>query len=202
MRLISYTPVIESNIEDFSDYSGSDVVVSTIHKAKGREFDDVYMLINCGYVQDDQLLRKYYVGMTRAKKRLFIHTNSPIFNQIPADSHSVDQQQYEMPKEVVLQMSHKDVNLNFFKSRKEKVLTLRGGSALKYANAYLYDETGYPIAMFSARMQQALSEWQAKGYEIESSKVRFIVAWKPKDSPKGEQETAVVLADLSLVRKE
>ena len=194
--------VFESNIEDFSDYSGSDVVVSTIHKAKGREFDDVYMLINCGYVQDDQLLRKYYVGMTRAKKRLFIHTNSPIFNQIPADRHSVDQQQYEMPKEVVLQMSHKDVNLNFFKSRKEKVLTLRGGSALKYANAYLYDETGYPIAMFSARMQQALSEWQAKGYEIESSKVRFIVAWKPKDSPKGEQETAVVLADLSLVRKE
>lgn len=99
-------------------------------------------------------------------------------------------------------MSHKDVNLNFFKSRKEKILALRGGSALKYADIYLYDATGYPIAMFSARMQQALSEWQAKGYEIESSKVRFIVAWKPKDSPKGEHESAVVLADLCLVRKE
>ncbi len=194
--------VFESNIEDFSDYSGSDVVVSTIHKAKGREFDDVYMLITGGYTHDDQLMRKYYVGMTRAKKRLFIHTNSPIFNQIQADRHFVDHQQYDMPKEIILQMSHKDVNLNFFKSRKEKILALRGGSALKYADIYLYDATGYPIAMFSARMQQALSEWQAKGYEIESSKVRFIVAWKPKDSPKGEHESAVVLADLCLVRKE
>jgi len=193
--------VFESNIEDFSDYSGSDVVVSTIHKAKGREFDDVYMLITGGYAHDDRLMRRYYVGMTRAKKRLFIHTDSPIFNQIQADRHFVDQQQYEMPRDVVLQMGHKDVNLNFFKSRKEKILALRGGSALGYANVYLHDATGYPVAMFSARMQQALSEWQAKGYEIKSGKVRFIVAWKPKDAPKGEQETAVVLADLCLVRK-
>ena len=192
--------VFESNIEDFSDYSGADVVVSTIHKAKGREFDDVYMLITGGYTPDDQLMRRYYVGMTRARKRLFIHTNSPIFNQIPADRHLVDQQQYEMPKEVILQMSHKDVNLNFFKQRKEKILALRGGTPLRCENVYLFDPTGYPVAMFSARMQQTISEWRAKGYEIESSKVRFIVAWKPKDSPKWEHETAVVLADLRLVK--
>ncbi|WP_288149133.1 UvrD-helicase domain-containing protein, partial [Bacteroides acidifaciens] len=35
--------VFESSVEDFCDVSGTDVVVSTIHKAKGREFDDVYM---------------------------------------------------------------------------------------------------------------------------------------------------------------
>lgn len=58
--------------------------------------------------------------------------------------------------------------------------------------------TGYPIAMLSARMQQKLSEWQEKGYEVQSAKVRFIVAWKPKDAPKEEKETAVVLADLVL----
>ncbi|MGM9777776.1 MAG: UvrD-helicase domain-containing protein, partial [Prevotella sp.] len=38
--------VFESSVEDFCDVSGTDVVVSTIHKAKGREFDDVYMLIS------------------------------------------------------------------------------------------------------------------------------------------------------------
>ena len=61
-------------MEDFCDVSGSDVVVSTIHKAKGREFDDVYMLISDGYLRDDHLMRRYYVGIIRAKKRLFIQT--------------------------------------------------------------------------------------------------------------------------------
>jgi hypothetical protein len=33
-------------VEDFCDVSGADVVVSTIHKAKGREFDDVGQCFN------------------------------------------------------------------------------------------------------------------------------------------------------------
>lgn len=191
--------VFESSIEDFSDYTGTDVIVSTVHKAKGREFDDVYMLISDGYTRDDQLIRRYYVGITRAKKRLFIHTNSSVFNRIQTDKHIVNQQQYDMPEEVVLQLTHKDVNLGFFKSRKKEVLALRGGSALTYADHYLHDSTtGYPVAMLSNRMQQTLIEWQEKGYEVQNAKVRFIVAWKPKDASKEEKETAVILADISL----
>lgn len=191
--------VFESSIEDFSDYSGTDVIVSTIHKAKGREFDDVYMLIADGYTRDEQLMRRYYVGMTRARKRLFIHTNSSVFDRIQTDKHIVNQKQYDMPEEVVLQMTHKDVNLGFFKSRKKEVLALRGGSALTFSDHCLHDSTtGYPVAMLSARMQQTLAEWQEKGYEVQNAKVRFIVAWKPKDAPKEEKETAVILADLVL----
>lgn len=191
--------VFESSIEDFSDYTGTDVIVSTVHKAKGREFDDVYMLISDGYTRDDQLIRRYYVGITRAKKRLFIHTNSSVFNRIQTDKHIVNQQQYDMPEEVVLQLTHKDVNLGFFRSRKKEVLALRGGSALTYADHYLHDSTtGYPVAMLSNRMQQTLIEWQDKGYEVQNCKVRFIVAWKPKDASKEEKETAVILADISL----
>ena len=55
--------VFESSVEDFCDVSGADVVVSTIHKAKGREFDDVYMLISDNYVKDAHLMRRYYVGI-------------------------------------------------------------------------------------------------------------------------------------------
>ena len=191
--------VFESSIEDFSDYSGTDVIVSTIHKAKGREFDDVYMLIVDGYIHDDQLMRKYYVSMTRAKKRLFIHTNSSVFDRLQVDKHFVCLQQYEMPEEVVLQMTHKDVNLGFFKSCKKEVLYLRGGSLLTYADHCLYDATtGHPVAIISARMQQILVEWYEKGYKVQSAKVRFVVAWKPKDAPKEESETAVILADLCL----
>ena len=54
------------------------------------------------------------------------------------------------------------------------------------------------MAKLSTRMQKTLSDWFAKGYQVKSSTVSFIVAWKSKDAPKEEPETAVLLADLSL----
>ncbi len=191
--------VFESSVEDFCDVSGADVVVSTIHKAKGREFDDVYMLISDNYVKDAHLMRRYYVGITRAKNRLFIHTNGDCFNHLSADRYFMDQRQYDMPEEIVLQLSHKDVNLGFFKERKQEVLALRGGDSLIYNDFFLYSSsTDKPIAKLSSRMQGTLSEWEQRGYKVQSASVRFVVAWKPKDAPKDETETAVLLADLRL----
>ena len=191
--------VFESSVEDFCDVSGADVVVSTIHKAKGREFDDVYMLISDNYVKDAHLMRRYYVGMTRAKNRLFIHTNGDCFNHLGADRYLMDQRQYDMPEEIVLQLSHKDVNLGFFKERKQEILALRGGDSLTYSNFFLYSSlSDKPIAKLSSKMQDTLSEWEQRGYKVKSASVRFVVAWKPKDAQKNEPETAVLLADLRL----
>ncbi|WP_302988854.1 RecQ family ATP-dependent DNA helicase [uncultured Muribaculum sp.] len=191
--------VFESSVEDFCDVSGADVVVSTIHKAKGREFDDVYMLISDNYVKDTHLMRRYYVGMTRAKNRLFIHTNGDCLNHLSANRYLMDQRQYDMPEEIVLQLSHKDVNLGFFKERKQEILALRGGDSLTYSNFFLYSSlTDKPIAKLSSKMQDTLSEWEQRGYKVKSASVRFVVAWKPKDAPKNEPETAVILADLML----
>ena len=156
--------VFESSVEDFCDISGTDVVVSTIHKAKGREFDNVYMLVSDNYVKDVHLMRRYYVGITRAKNRLFIHTNGDYFNRLSADRYFIDQQQYNMPEEIVLQLSHKDVNLGFFKERKQEVLALRGGDLLTYSDFFLYSSlTNKPIAKVSSKMQGTLSEWEKRG---------------------------------------
>lgn len=192
--------VFESSVEDFCDVSGSDVVVSTIHKAKGREFDDVYMLIADGYLKDDHLLRRYYVGITRAKNRLFVHTNGDFFAGLKADEYRVDPQEYAMPEEIVLQLSHKDVFLDFFKLKdlKRTVLSLKGGETLYYKDATLYDGKQRPVARLSQSMQKKLAEWKERGYEVKSASVRFVVAWKPKDAPKEEAETAVLLPDLVL----
>ena len=174
-------------------------MVSTIHKAKGREFDDVYMLISDNYVKDAHLMRRYYVGITRAKNRLFIHTNGDCFNHLSADRYLMDQRQYDMPEEIVLQLSHKDVNLGFFKERKQEILALRGGDSLTHSNFFLYSSlTDKPIAKLSSKMQDTLSEWEQRGYKVKSASVRFVVAWKPKDAQKNEPETAVLLADLML----
>ena len=191
--------VFESSVEDFCDISGADVVVSTIHKAKGREFDDVYMLISGNYKTDDDLLRLYYVGMTRAKHRLFVHTDGRYFDRLAVDRYVVDEREYAMPQEVVLQLSHKDVNLGFFKSRKRDVLALQAGDVLNYADTVLYDAASCrSVAKLSANMQDVLERWKGKGYEVQSASVRFVVAWKSKDAPKNETETAVLLADLVL----
>ena len=191
--------VFESSVEDFCDISGADVVVSTIHKAKGREFDDVYMLVSDDYIKDSHLMRRYYVGITRAKNRLFIHTNGDYFNHLSTDRYFIDQQQYDMPEEIVLQLSHKDVYLDFFKERKQEVMALRGGDSLIYSNFFLYSSlTDKPVAKLSSKMQGILSEWEERGYKVKSASVRFVMAWKPKDAEKNEPETAVLLADLGL----
>ena len=50
------------------------------------------------------------------------------------------------------------------------------------------------------QFQERLTEWQERGYQVKGAKVRFIVAWKPKDAPKTERETAVLLVDLAMSR--
>lgn len=194
--------LFESSVEDFCDVSGEDVVISTIHKAKGKEFDNVYMLIaDNNYLNDDCLKRRYYVGMTRAKNRLSIHTNGDYFEHLTADRHFTDQSEYAMPEEIILQLTHKDVYLDFFKEkeRKQEILALRSGDALLYKDSTLYDTlNNKPVVQLSQRMRKALSEWEERGYKVKSASVRFIVAWKPKDAPKEEPETAVLLADLLL----
>lgn len=191
--------VFESSLEDFCDLSGAEVVVSTIHKSKGREFDDVYMLIADNFQKDDRLMRRYYVGMTRARNRLFIHTDSDCFDHLCVDQYLTDSRQYAMPEEIILQLSHRDVFLGYFKDLKREVLAMRSGDMLKFKDFTLYDASGVkPVAKLSASMQAVLSEWKAKGYEVKSASVRFIVAWKPKDAPRNESETAVLLPDLVL----
>lgn len=193
--------IFESFIEDFYDTSASDIVVSTIHKAKGKEFDNVYMLISDKYPREPYLMRRYYVGITRAKYRLSIHTNTDYFNMPCTDRYVIDQRQYAIPEEIALRLSHKDVYLGFFKSRKQAILALRGGDTLIYKDFYLYDtQANAPVAKLSKRMQQVLAEWETKGYRVKSASARFIVAWKPKDAPRQEETTAVLLADLTLTR--
>lgn len=193
--------IFESSIEDFCDLSGADVIVSTIHKAKGREFDDVYMLVTTPQSIQNKDLRRFYVGITRAKKRLFIHTDSSLFDRMPATEHRVIQEQFGMPDEIVLQLSHRDVNLGFFKTRKNDILALRAGQTLRFKNNYLYElGNNKVVAQLSQKMQSEMQLWVRKGYKVVSAAIRYIVAWRPKDAPKDE-EYAVLLIDLTLKKE-
>lgn len=193
--------VFESSVEDFCDISKSDIVVSTIHKAKGHEFDHVLMLITHPEHPTDDILRRYYVGMTRAKRTLAIHTNGNLFDSLKSAQHLYDAQAYDEPNEIVLQLSHKDVNLGFSKPHKDAILSLRSGMPLAYHDHCLcLPSTGRDIAQLSIKMKEKLGKWELKGYKVTAARIRFIVAWKSKDAPRDEKESAIVLADLVMKR--
>ena len=194
--------IFESEMEDFCETDGADVTVSTIHRSKGREYDEVYMLVAGSFGMNDEQLRRYYVGMTRAKKDLHIYTDSSCFDASRAsEQRRYDSQIYPLPDEVVLHLTHRDVVLSFFSSRKNEVLSLVAGESLVYSGDYLQNpHSGKFVVKFSERMRDSLRQWEERGYRVSSAAVRFVVAWKEKDADPNLPETAVLLPELTLLK--
>lgn len=173
--------ILESNIENFIAADENSVFVSTIHKAKGREFDTVYLLSPVPDGRNINDMRAYYVGLTRAKRNLYLVTN-------PLIEYS----------SISIALDMHDVWLDYFKKRKDIVLHLRSGDYLQYKNDYLINERGDSVAALSTAGKEKLKPWIDKGYEVTCAKVSFILAWKPIDS---ETEYAVCLANIVLSKK-
>ena len=174
--------IFESNIEDFIAADDKSVFVSTIHKAKGREFNTVYLLSPIPDGRDINDMRAYYVGLTRAKRNLYLVTNPPT--------------EYSS---IYVALNMHDVILNFFKGRKDIVLRLRSGDNLQYKDGYLLNEQSINIFALSASGKDKLKAWTDKGYEVTSAKVSYTLAWKPQDS---DVEYAVCLANTVLSKVE
>ena len=174
------------------------IYVSTIHKCKGREFDNVYMMLKNSAGSTDAERRALYVGMTRARSNLYIHTNTVLFDKYRMNGieHTADDAVYEEPAEIMFQTTHKDVVLDFFKNKKEIKFTLRSGTRLKIDDVYLTAELNrrdVRVAKFSKAFAETLEKLKGKGYSPEFAEVRFIVAWKGEND---EEETPVILADM------
>ena len=189
----------ESKFEDFYDEQDQEVIyVSTIHKSKGREFDKVYMMLKNSAGKTDAERRALYVGMTRAKSNLYIHTNTILFDKYRIDGveHVVDGAEYDEPSEIMLQTTHKDVVLDFFKNKKEIIFNLRSGTKLKLDDVYLVAELNgrdVRVAKLSKAFAETLEKLKDKGYSPKSAEVRFVVAWKGEEDT---EETPIILADM------
>ena len=188
----------ESQFEDFYTDDRETIFVSTIHKSKGREFDSVWLLLNHLALRDDTERRKLYVGMTRAKDNLYIHCNNGVFDtyQISNVEQIVDEEQYPEPREITLQLTHKDVVLDFFKGKKEIIFRLRSGMPLSVKDGFLYAELDgrtVKVAKLSKARMTELEKLSAKGYRPRGGEVRFVVAWKGEGD---KEETAVLLPNL------
>ncbi|MCM1105396.1 MAG: RecQ family ATP-dependent DNA helicase [Blautia sp.] len=190
----------ESRLEDFFSSEESEVVVSTIHKAKGREFDRVVMLLGSYGADTNEAKRALYVGMTRAKHGLYIYYNGNVLDAFPATGQ--DDNNYEKPGELLVQLSHKDVNLGFFKDKKEIIRRLWGGAKLNPEEDGLSISFGsgrHKIVVFSKRfLEDVIEKNRARGYVMAGGKIRFVLGWT--DQKEG-REYPVVLPDIYLIKK-
>ena len=202
--------LLESSPEDFLKSGNSEIIVSTIHKAKGREYDNVYIsLKGLGGISDTER-RTVYVGMTRAKDNLSVHfDNTGIFtDDFFRRMIVLDNVVYGAPSEVLLQLTHRDVVLDVFKDRGNLIIPLYSGTPLLLRENGLYYESygrRYLVVRFSSAFRSRLSRLESKGYTTVEAKVRFQVYWRYDESSGASKEpqrrdVLIVLPDLRLAR--
>lgn len=203
----------ESQPEDALELHRSTVVVSTIHKAKGREFDRVILLLERDITREESDKRTLYVGMTRAKTHLSIHAVPGAFpfdlgEGIPGLVRKENPVTYPALDRLTFNLDHHDVWLGFFKdpARKRVAMTLRAGSPLSIMDEdrALGVRTGdgrtVKLVVLSKKRQAEIAAWREKGYGVESANVYRIVAWRDKNDPSEAGEYAVILPTLFLRR--
>ncbi len=195
--------IYESKYEDFYPDEKETIYVSTIHKSKGREFDTVYLLLNNIVDRDDEEKRKLYVGMTRAKDSLYIHTNTDIFNKYSIDGvvRKVDERFYPQASEIYIQLTHRDVVLDYFKNKKRAILKLRCGDNLMVDDVFLsasVSKGNKRVVKFSAAFVERLNDLIGKGYKLIDAKITYVVAWQGEND---DQPSAIILPMLHLKQK-
>ena len=190
----------ESKLEDFVESGARTVLVSTIHKAKGKQFDSVFMLLNGYDFSSDEKKRVVYVGLTRAKTLLHIHTNTRLFNRfdLPFIERTTNETLYPEPAEIMMELGHRDVVLDFFKWKQQAAAKLRSGDPLLPDGDYLAIKEPRPvrIAKLSNACRAKLASLSAKGYVIKRAEVRYTVWWKGKD----DEEILIMLPNLYLMK--
>jgi len=189
----------ESRLEDFIRGNADAVIVSTIHKAKGREFDNVFLELDLFSLRTDEERRQVYVAITRAKSSLTIHCSGPIFDFIQTDGFLAweDDRICPPPEKLVVQLMLQDVWLDFFLSCQEAVKQLNSGDLLAVDGECCRNANGVTVIRFSKQMKEKLERLQRDRYQSMSAMIKYIVNWYKEAQDK---EILVVLPELHFER--
>ena len=190
----------ESRLEDFYPESREIVYVSTIHKAKGKEFDNVFLLLENFQLNKEERKRELYVAMTRAKSNLTIHLRGSYLDLIVAENliKTEDRSRYELPEKLAMHLGHRDVWLDYSIRCQNEAESLQSGDALYYRGGEWLTDKGLRVLHSSRRFEERLNQVKKNGYEPHSARVNFVVFWRKEN---GKQEIKIVLPELYLKRK-
>lgn len=192
--------LFESNIEDFLRIDSEFVYVSTIHKAKGKEFENVFLLLRNFTPATDEEKRQLYVAITRAKTNLSIHCNGDYLKPFSSEglAYAEDVEAYPEPQQIALFLTHRDVQLGYFEYVQHRIRNLFSGDSLQVLENGLGNEEGEFVCKYSQKFMDFLAERQEKGFRIADAKVNFVVYWKNEAKDK---ESKIILPQLLLKRE-
>jgi len=189
----------ESKLEDFYGENGETIIVSTIHKAKGKEFDNVFLLLEDFFPSTDNDKRLLYVAMTRAKRNLTIHLNSGFLGTLSAENMEkiVNREIHPPAMEITMHAGFRDVWLDYFITRQDLVNRLTSGDILITNGLECLNPDGQSVLRFSQQFVNQLADMKEKGYELKSARVNFIVHWSKEETG---QEVKIILPELFFER--
>lgn len=185
----------ESKLEDFISENGETIFVSTIHKAKGKEFDNVFLLLENFDGREDEKKRQLYVAMTRAKRNLTIHLNGNYLDKLKTEEleRFENNSTFQPPSGLAWHLSHKDLNLGYFEYIQRRVDGLTSGDVIQVSDEGCKNERGELVLKFSKRFLERLAEIKESGFELKEANVNFIVHWKNEEK---NIEVKIVLPEL------
>jgi ATP-dependent DNA helicase RecQ len=189
----------ESKLEDFVSQYGETIIVSTIHKAKGKEFDNVFLMLDSFNANEDDSKRQLYVAMTRAKQNLTIHYNGNYLDNIKVEKlyHVKNTLTHPLPKHLVYHLTHKDINLGYFKFIQGRLNSSNSGDSLGINEKGLVNSYSEQIVKFSKTFQVVRESIENQGYQLIESKIRFILLWENNNEDTDEEkEIKIVLPEL------
>ncbi len=194
------TFIRESKLEDFFNENGETIFVSTIHKAKGKEFENVFLMLENFNPAIDEAKRLLYVAMTRAKNNLTIHLNSDFLDNLTADDleRVENRENHLQPNKLAMHLSLKDIWLDYFINRQHLISQFICGDTLTLSGDECLDSNGKSVLKFSKQFVGQIENMKLKNYELKSAKVNFIVYWKKEGT---EQEVKIILPELYFEKK-
>jgi ATP-dependent DNA helicase RecQ len=190
----------ESRFEDFVQIKGETIYVSTIHKAKGKEFENVFLMLDRFDITKDESKRELYVAVTRAKTNLTIHYNGNYLNDLVATklNYNIDSNIYSPPDFLSRVLTHRDVNLGYFEFVQDSINGLKSGDILTIIPGEGLATKQVLVVKYSNDFKKLMETYRSNGFELTSAKVNFIVHWL--DSKK-HSEVKIILPGLNFSRR-
>ncbi len=201
-----YDYIREINMQDAINADSNVIYIATIHKAKGKEFDHVYLLLEDYKFNTAEAKRVLYVGCSRAKRSLQLHCNSNFFDEF--ESNTLETIPFkgttQQPASFEVVLNHKEVNLGSQKFRsipyrisqlvsgeklQKDIVQFKTNEALGLANSNADN-----ILLFSQKfLEEKHTTFTNDTYHLVNGSVEYLVYWYDKIE---EKEYKIVLPRL------
>jgi ATP-dependent DNA helicase RecQ len=189
----------ESKLEDFFIENGETIFVSTIHKAKGKEFDNVIVMLDNYDISTDDKKRQLYVAMTRAKNNLTIHYNGRYLDNLTVEDlvKTENNNNFHPTDEFALQLNHKDLNLGYFEYIQRRIDPMTSGEKIFITDEGCKNSRDDLILKFSKSFRERLLQIKDSGFQPVDAVINYIVYWKNDET---DNEVKIILPELSFLR--